>query len=122
MGNPHLIFFVNNLNSIPLSELGPIFEKDSHFPDKTNVHFCQILDDQNIKVIVWERGSGATLACGTGACAVHVAAYKLGLCSKKSKIILPGGELIIDWNDIRNDVFMTGKAKKTFDGIYHLDI
>ena len=76
MGNPHLIFFVEDIESIVLSRLGPIFEKNELFPEKTNVHFCQILNRDNIKVKVWERGAGPTLACGTGACAIHVAAYK----------------------------------------------
>ena len=76
MGNPHLIFFVEDLDSISLSSLGPLFERNLLFPERTNVHFCQILNRDNIKVKVWERGAGATLACGTGACAIHVAAYK----------------------------------------------
>ena len=70
MGNPHLIFFVKDIESIVLSRLGPIFEKNELFPEKTNVHFCQILNRDNIKVKVWERGAGPTLACGTGACAI----------------------------------------------------
>ena len=74
MGNPHLIFFVQDLESIAVSNLGPIFEKNELFPEKTNVHFCQIINRENIKVKVWERGAGPTLACGTGACAIHVAA------------------------------------------------
>ena len=69
MGNPHLIFFIKDINKISLSVLGPIFESNKLFPEKTNVHFSQILDKDNIKVRVWERGSGLTLACGTGACA-----------------------------------------------------
>ncbi len=91
MGNPHLIFFVKDLESIAFSTLGPIFEKNLLFPDKTNVHFCQILNRDNIKVKVWERGAGPTLACGTGACAIHVAAYKLGLCNSQTIVTLPGG-------------------------------
>ena len=91
MGNPHLIFFIKDINKISLSLLGPIFENNKLFPEKTNVHFSQIIDRDNIKVIVWERGVGPTLACGTGACAVHVAAYKLGLCNSETTINLPGG-------------------------------
>ena len=116
MGNPHLIFFVQDLESIDLSKLGPILEKNELFPEKTNVHFCQILNRENIKVKVWERGAGPTLACGTGACAVHVAAYKLGLCNSETLVILPGGHLKIDWSNDYCEVIMTGNAKKVFSG------
>ena len=116
MGNPHLIFFVQNLESIPLSILGPKFEKYELFPEKTNVHFCQILNRDNIKVKVWERGAGPTLACGTGACAIHVAAYKLGLCNSETIVSLPGGNLKIEWSKDDCEVMMTGNAKKVFSG------
>ncbi len=116
MGNPHLIFFVEDLESIALSRLGPIFERNELFPEKTNVHFCQIANRDNIKVKVWERGAGPTLACGTGACAIHVAAYKLGLCNSRTIITLPGGNLKIDWSKDDCEVMMTGNAKKVFSG------
>ena len=116
MGNPHLIFFVQDLDLISISSLGPIFETNKLFPEKTNVHFCQILNRDNIKVKVWERGSGPTLACGTGACAIHVAAYKLGLCNAETTINLPGGKLKIDWSKDFCEVMMTGNAKKVFSG------
>ncbi len=116
MGNPHLIFFVQDLGSISLSRLGPIFEKNELFPEKTNVHFCQILNRDNIEVKVWERGAGATLACGTGACAIHVAAYKLGLCNAETIVTLPGGNLKINWSSDDCEVMMTGNAKKVFSG------
>jgi len=116
MGNPHLIFFVKDIESIVLSRLGPIFEKNELFPEKTNVHFCQILNRDNIKVKVWERGAGATLACGTGACAIHVAAYKLDLCNSQTIVTLPGGNLKIDWSKDDCEVMMTGNAKKVFSG------
>ena len=114
MGNPHLIFFVQDLESIALSILGPIFEKNELFPEKTNVHFCQIINRDNIKVKVWERGAGPTLACGTGACAIHVAAYKLGLCNSQTIVTLPGGNLKIDWSNDDCEVMMSGNAKKGF--------
>ena len=116
MGNPHLIFFVEDIEIIAFSRLGPIFEKNELFPEKTNVHFCQILDRENIKVKVWERGAGPTLACGTGACAIHVAAYKLGLCNSETTVILPGGNLKIDWSKDDCEVIMTGNATKVFSG------
>ena len=116
MGNPHLIFFVEDLSTINVSQLGPFFENSSFFPEKTNVHFCQIINGKNIKVKVWERGSGVTLACGTGACAVHVAAYILGFCDKITNISLPGGDLVIDWDNSDKEVEMTGLATKVFNG------
>ncbi len=121
MGNPHLIFFIDDITQISLSSLGPVFEKHKLFPEKTNVHFSQIMSRDNIKVLVWERGAGATLACGTGACAVHVAAYKLGLCNSRTIINLPGGNLIINWSRSEEEILMTGKAKKVFSGIYILN-
>ena len=120
MGNPHLIFFVKDINKIALSVLGPIFENNKLFPEKTNVHFSQIIDKDNIKVRVWERGAGPTLACGTGACAVHVAAHKLGLCNSKTTVYLPGGNLKINWSSLEDEILMTGYAKKIFSGTYSL--
>ena len=116
MGNPHLIFFVEDIESIVLSRYGPIYEKNELFPEKTNVHFCQILNRDNIKVKVWERGAGATLACGTAAWAIHVAAYKLGLCNSQTIVTLPGGNLKIEWSKDNCEVMMTGNAKKVFSG------
>ena len=118
MGNPHLVFFVDNLKNINLFELGPLFENDKYFPQKTNVHFCKIIDNENIEVLVWERGAGATLACGTGACAIHSIAFRLGYCRSKSTIKLPGGILEIEWGDKNDEVYMTGVAKKVFIGTY----
>ena len=118
MGNPHLIFFIKDINKISLSLLGPIFENNKLFPEKTNVHFSQIIDRDNIKVRVWERGAGPTLACGTGACAVHVAAFKLGLCNSKTTINLPGGNLKIKWSRLDDEILMTGYAKNVFSGKY----
>ena len=120
MGNPHLIFFIKDINKISLSLLGPIFENNKLFPEKTNVHFSQIIDRDNIKVCVWERGAGPTLACGTGACAVHVAAFKLGLCNSETTINLPGGNLKIKWSRLDDEILMTGCAKKGFSGKYFL--
>ena len=120
MGNPHLIFFIKDINKISLSLLGPIFENNKLFPEKTNVHFSQIIDRDNIKVRVWERGAGPTLACGTGACAVHVAAFKLGLCNSETTINLPGGNLKINWSRLEDEILMTGYAKKVFSGTYSL--
>ena len=118
MGNPHLIFFVKNIELIQHKLLGPIFENSDLFPDKTNVHFCQQLNKQNFKVKVWERGAGSTLACGTGACAIHVAAFILGLSDSKTNINLPGGNLMIEWSNNNDEVLMTGNANKVFSGSF----
>ena len=120
MGNPHLIFFMKDINNLSLSLLGQIFENNKLFPEKTNVHFSQIIDRDSIKVSVWERGVGPTLACGTGACAVHVAAYKLGLCNSETTIHLPGGNLRIKWSPLEEEILMTGNAKKVFSGSFSL--
>ena len=120
MGNPHLIFFVNDLALVSHKELGPVFENNNLFPEKTNVHFCQIINSKKIIVKVWERGAGSTLACGTGACAIHVAARKLSKCEAKTSIILPGGELIIEWDNSNDEVLMTGSANKIFKGSLNL--
>ncbi|ABM72177.1 Diaminopimelate epimerase [Prochlorococcus marinus str. MIT 9515] len=121
MGNPHLIFFVEDITKISLSLLGPVFENHKLFPEKTNVHFSQIINRDTIKVLVWERGAGATLACGTGACAVHVAAFNLGLCNSETIIILPGGNLKINWSRLEEEIVMSGTAKKVFSGNYFLN-
>ncbi len=121
MGNPHLIFFLEDITKISLSSIGPVFENNKLFPEKTNVHFSQILNRDEIKVLVWERGAGETLACGTGACAVHVAAYKLGLCNAETTINLPGGNLKINWSRSDDEILMTGEAKKVFSGTYFLN-
>jgi len=118
MGNPHLVFFIPDLDEININELGPYFESDPLFPEKTNVHFCEIIDRNNIKVFVWERGAGKTLACGTGACAIHAAAFKLGYCNNKTSINLPGGELSINWSNNNEEVNMKGKAENVFNGNY----
>ena len=121
MGNPHLIFFLENLDSISLYSLGPLLENNKLFPEKTNVHFCKILSRDNINVKVWERGAGATLACGTGACAIHVAAYKLGFCNSKTTVSLPGGNLKIEWSKEDCEVMMTGNAKKVYSGLMSIN-
>ena len=120
MGNPHLIFFVEDLALISHKELGPVFENNNLFPEKTNVHFCQIISSKKIIVKVWERGAGSTLACGTGACDIHVAARKLSRCDAKTSITLPGGDLFIEWNNTNDQVLMTGIANKVFKGSFTL--
>ena len=116
MGNPHCVVFGGDPDEIELEKIGPKFENDPMFPERVNTEFAQIIDERTIKMRVWERGSGETLACGTGACATAVAAVLCGYCKKGEDITLKlrGGELIINYTDER--VLMTGPAAVSFTG------
>lgn len=116
MGNPHLVIFVNDINQINLSTIGPKLETHPLFPGRINVEFAQVLGEGKIRMRVWERGSGITQACGTGACATAVAAFLTGRSGRKSTIIMDGGSLTIEWDVATKHVFMTGGAVKVFDG------
>lgn len=117
MGNPHAITIVNDVEKFDVKKYGEIIENDKHFPQKTNVEFIEIIDDSTIKMRVWERGSGETLACGTGASASVVACIMNEFIrnDKETKVKLLGGELKIRWNEY---VYMTGPAKIIFEGVY----
>lgn len=115
MGNPHYVCFVGNVNEVNLEEVGRPIETHPDFPRRVNVHFAQILGPGEIKMRTWERGSGVTMACGTGACATLVAAALTGKSSRKALVHLPGGDLEIEWAD-NNHVFMTGPANFICDG------
>ncbi len=114
MGNPHTVIFAPNIDDIDLIKWGKKIENHFLFPEKTNVEFVEILDKSNIKVRVWERGAGITLACGTGACASVAAGIKNNLLNDKVTVRLPGGELFINWAE--ENIFMTGPAKTVFKG------
>ena len=116
MGNPHLVTFVEDITRINLPEIGPELENHPLFPDRTNVEFAQIVSKDTIRMRVWERGSGITQACGTGACATAVAAFINGLTGRKSDVIMDGGTVTIEWNEISGHILMTGPATKVFDG------
>jgi diaminopimelate epimerase len=116
MGNPHAVIVEKNVQTIPLNHYGPVIENHKLFPKRTNVEFIQILNRKNIKMRVWERGSGETMACGTGASASAVASVLLGLTDRKVTVHLPGGKLSIDWSAKDNHVYMTGPAVKVFEG------
>ncbi|MFY9198423.1 MAG: diaminopimelate epimerase [Acutalibacteraceae bacterium] len=118
MGNPHCVTFVPNVDDLKLENIGPDFENFKAFPDRINTEFVELVDDNTIKMRVWERGSGETLACGTGACASVVASILCGHCKKDVdiKVILLGGELVIRWDSESNNVFMTGPATTVFTG------
>lgn len=115
MGVPHCVIFVDDVDAVDLAKYGPVIEKHPLFPRKTNVHFLQVLNTQELKMRVWERGAGITLACGTGACASLVAAVLNKKAEKKAKIHLPGGTLEIEWA-ADNHVYMTGPAQEVFVG------
>ncbi len=116
MGNPHAVTYIDNVADFPLEIIGPKMEVHSLYPKKINSEFVEVIDTDTLKMRVWERGAGETLACGTGACAVLVASVLNGLCKRKATVKLPGGDLIIEWNAEDNRVYMTGPAIKVFEG------
>ncbi len=121
MGNPHAVTYVEDVAGFPLELVGPKMEKHPLYPRKINAEFVQRIDRQTLKMRVWERGAGETMACGTGACAVLVATVLNGLCDRKATIKLLGGDLYIEWNEQDNHVYMTGPATKVFDGEIDLE-
>jgi diaminopimelate epimerase len=115
MGNPHATFFVEDAAAIPLAELGPKLEHDRFFPERANIGVAQLVGEGKLRLRVWERGAGITLACGSGACAAVVAASRRGLVPRKADVILEGGTLAIEW--LRDDhVLMTGGIAVAFKG------
>ena len=116
MGNPHAVFFVDDISAYDIPKIGPLVEWHPLFPEGTNVGFAQIIDRQTIRLRVWERGAGLTLACGTGACAALVCAARAGLTQRKAKLVLDGGELEIDWLEANDHVMMTGPVELELTG------
>lgn len=116
MGNPHAITFVEDVDNFPLSIIGFDMENHKIFPNKVNAEFVTVIDRKNLKMRVWERGTGETLACGTGACAVLVASVLNSLSDRIATIKLLGGDLLIEWNEEDNHVYMTGSAVTVFKG------
>lgn len=116
MGNPHAVVYVDNVKNLPLEEVGPKFEKHPAFPESVNTEFVRIIDRNTVEMRVWERGSGETLACGTGACAVAVASVLNGYTEDKVTVKLLGGDLEIFWDRKENLVYMTGPAEVVFEG------
>lgn len=116
MGNPHLVIFVNDIEQIDLPAIGPKLERHPLFPGRINVEFAQVLGAGRIRMRVWERGSGITQACGTGACATAVAAFLTGRAGRKSIITMDGGSLTIEWDVATKHLLMTGGATKVFEG------
>ncbi|MGI6421586.1 MAG: diaminopimelate epimerase [Syntrophomonadaceae bacterium] len=120
MGNPHCIIYRDDLSLVPLADWGPQIENHSIFPEKTNVEFVQVLNEEELEALVWERGAGITLACGTGACAVLVASVLNGKSKRRATVRLPGGELYIEWKEEDGHVYMSGPAVEVFCGIIEL--
>jgi diaminopimelate epimerase len=117
MGNPHVVFFVPDVETAPVREVGPLIEHHMLFPEGVNVGFAQIKARDHIRLKVWERGAGLTQACGTGACAALVAAARRGLVDRKATLELDGGELTIEWREADGHVIMTGPAMVDFTGV-----
>jgi diaminopimelate epimerase len=119
VGNPHAVFFVPDAEAIPLERLGPRLEHHSFFPERANIEAVQVLSPERLRMRVWERGVGITRACGTGACAVLVAAVRRGLSARRAEIILDGGSLTIEWL-ANGHILMTGPATTAFRGVVDL--
>ncbi|MEF9971756.1 MAG: diaminopimelate epimerase [Oscillospiraceae bacterium] len=120
VGNPHAVIFVEDVDAVKLEALGPRFENHPLFPERVNTEFVQVIDRETLKIRVWERGSGETLACGTGATASLVAAALCNKTGNSAKILLKGGELFIEWDRNKNKLYMTGPAVTVFDGELYL--
>lgn len=116
MGNPHAVVFLEDVVSLPIEKIGPLFENHVRFPKRTNIEFVKVLDSETIEMRVWERGTGETLACGTGACASVVACILNGLTGEQVTVKLLGGNLQIRWDRDENLVYMTGPATTVFEG------
>ena len=116
MGNPHAIVFMNGVKDLDIEKIGPKFENHPMFPDRVNTEFIELVDDKTIKMRVWERGAGETLACGTGACASAYASYLNKKTGKKVLVHLLGGDLQIEYDEEKDTIFMTGPATTVFDG------
>jgi diaminopimelate epimerase len=115
MGNPHATFFVPDLDALPVKEIGPRLEHDPIFPDRANIGFVQVISQDHLRLVVWERGAGLTLACGSGACATIVNAHRRGLTGRAARISMPGGDLLMEWR-ADGHVLMTGPVATAFIG------
>lgn len=116
MGNPHAVVFMDDVEHLAIEEIGPYFENHERFPNRTNTEFVQVIDDSHVKMRVWERGTGETLACGTGCCATAVACVLNHLTGEHVTVQVLGGEIEIYWNQKENLVYMTGPAVTVFEG------
>lgn len=120
MGNPHAVVYVEDVKGLDIEKIGPAFENHERFPNRVNTEFVKVLDRNTVEMRVWERGSGETMACGTGACAVAVACILNGLTEDKVTVKLLGGDLQIEWDKEADKIYMTGPAEVSFDGEINL--
>jgi diaminopimelate epimerase len=116
MGNPHAVIFTTGIHELDLPKIGPVIENVAAFPRRTNTEFIEVVDKSHVKMRVWERGSGETMACGTGACAAVVAGVLNDKNERKTKVELLGGELTIEWKEADNHVYLTGGATTVYEG------
>ena len=116
MGNPHAVVFMEDLKDLDIEKVGPKFENHERFPKRMNTEFVRVIDRETIEMRVWERGSGETLACGTGACAAAVAAVLNGLADRRVTVKLPGGDRLVEWEEESGKVYMTGPAVTVYEG------
>lgn len=116
MGNPHAVVFINDIKNFDIKAIGPYFENHPRFPERTNTEFVRVIDQNHVQMRVWERGTGETLACGTGCCATTVACVLNGLTDTKVRVKVLGGEILCEWDRQDNVVYMTGPASVVFDG------
>ena len=121
MGNPHATFFVDELDALDIPVLGPALERHPIFPDRANIGFAQILSPEHIRLVIWERGAGLTLACGSGACATIVNAARRGLTGRRARITMPGGDLDMEWREADGHVLMTGPVATAFTGSLEIE-
>lgn len=121
MGNPHAVIFTEGIDRLDLEKTGPKIENHPMFPERVNAEFVEIVSPTRARMRVWERGSGETMACGTGACAVEVAAVLNGKLERKATVSLPGGDLELEWNEENNHIYMTGDAVTVFEGEWYDD-
>ena len=121
IGNPHAVTFISeNVSEFEVEKYGKVFECNEHFPRRANIEFAEIVSPDRLKMRVWERGTGETLACGTGTCATVAAACLNGICPRKPVTVeLLGGELVIEWKESDGHIYMTGPAEYTFEGDYY---
>lgn len=117
MGNPHSVVYLSEIKNLDLEDIGPHFENHPIFPNRTNTEFVEVIDRTHLNMRVWERGSGETLACGTGACAVLAVSVSLGLCEREATVHLLGGNLNICWLEEDGHIYMTGPATTVFEGV-----
>ncbi|PIE71776.1 MAG: diaminopimelate epimerase [Deltaproteobacteria bacterium] len=120
MGNPHAVIFVDRVDTVPLTVWGPLIENLPVFPQKTNVEFVEVRSRTDVRMRVWERGAGVTLACGTGACAVLAAGVLENRTEREARVRLPGGDLHLNWDAVTGRMYKTGPARSVFEGVVYL--